>query len=120
MFALFRSRIFVAIFAWFGISNWADTKLDPEWHWSGIASQPFQEWVKQVPVQLPVKIAEGLQVPVDYAVAELSRDTMPWYVRIPAKTVGAAVLYAILLRFVIWRMRVRFGWIMPVPQRPAG
>jgi hypothetical protein len=117
MFSLFRTRIFAAVLAWFGIATWAETKLDPEWHWRGITSEPFGEWVKQVPAQLPVKLAEGLQMPVDYAVAELSRETLPWYVRVPAKIFGAAVLYALLLRFVIWRMRVRFGWAVPIQQR---
>jgi hypothetical protein len=35
---------------------------------------------------------------------------MPWYAQLFAKTIGATVLYALLLRFVWWRMRSRFGW----------
>jgi hypothetical protein len=105
-----KLRLFVAVLAFFGISNWGETKLDPNWHWSDVTRQPFKEWVKQVPVQLPVKLAHGLQVPVQIAVEKLSTDDTPWYVRIPAKTVGASVLYALLLRFVFWRLRARFGF----------
>ena len=104
-----RTRIFAAALAFFGISNWADTKLDPNWHWHDIQTQPFKEWVKQVPAQLPVKLAYGLQVPVKMAVGKLSTNETLWYVRVPAKTVGSAVLYALLLRFVWWRLRSRFG-----------
>lgn len=110
MFRRLGFRIFLAILAAFGIANWAGAALDPDWHWSGIATQPFGEWVKQVPVQLPVKLAHGLQVPVDFAVGKLSQNEMPWYVRVPAKTVGSAVLYALLVRVMIWRLRARFGW----------
>jgi hypothetical protein len=112
MFSLLRSRIFVVVLAWFGLSNWADTKIDPNWHWHHITTVPFKEWVRQVPVQLPVRIAQGLQYPVDYAVAELSKDTMPWYVKTPAKTFGAAVLYALVMRFAFWRLRSRFGGLV--------
>ena len=110
MFRALGTRIFVAILAFFGLANWAGTALDPQWHWSDIARQPFGEWVRQVPVQLPVKLAHGLQVPVDLAVAQLTQNARPWYVRIPAKTVGSAVLYAALVRLMIWRLRARFGW----------
>ena len=103
------TRIFAAVLAFFGLSNWAETKLDPAWHWHDITTQPFKEWVKQVPAQLPVKLAHGLQVPVKMAVEKLSTEETPWYVRVPAKTVGSAVLYALLLRFVFWRLRARFG-----------
>ena len=105
-----RTRIFAAVLAFFGVSNWAETKLDPTWHWRDIQTQPFKEWVKQVPAQLPVKLAHGLQVPVKMAVEKLSTPETPWYVRVPAKTVGSAVLYALLLRFVWWRLRARFGF----------
>ena len=104
-----RTRIFAAVLAFFGLSNWAETQLDPAWHWRDIQTQPFREWVRQVPAQLPVKLAYGLQVPVKMAVEKLSTNETPWYVRIPAKTVGSAVLYALLLRFVWWRLRARFG-----------
>ncbi len=104
-----KTRLFAAVLAFFGLSNWAETKLDPNWHWSDIQTQPFKEWVKQVLAQLPVKLANGLQVPVKFAVEKLSTDDTPWYVRIPAKTVGSAVLYALLLRFIFWRLRARFG-----------
>ena len=107
MFRALGTRIFVAILAFFGLANWAGTALDPQ---SDIARQPFGEWVRQVPVQLPVKLAHGLQVPVDLAVAQLSQNAMPWYVRIPAKTASSAVLYAALVRLMIWRLRARFGW----------
>ena len=99
-----------AALAFFGLSNYAETKVDPNWHWHHITSQPFKEWVKQVPVQLPIKLANGLQIPVDYAVQQLSTDDTPWYVRIPAKTVGASVLYAFLLRLLLMRLRARLGW----------
>ena len=107
--SVLKTRLFAAVLAFFGLSNWAGTKLDPNWHWSDITAKPFQEWVKQVPAQLPVKLAHGLQVPVKIAVEKLSTDETPWYVRVPAKTVGSAVLYALLLRFVFWRLRARFG-----------
>ena len=109
MFSAFRSRIFIAILAFFGVANWAGGSLDPHWHWSDVTRQPFGEWVKQVPMQLPVKLAHGLQVPVDLAVARLSQNEMPWHVRLPAKTFGAALLYTLLVRLIIWRLRARFG-----------
>lgn len=108
--SLLKTRIFAAVLTFFGIANWGETKLDPNWHWRDIRTQPFKEWVRQVPAQLPVKLAVGLQYPVKLAVERLSTDETPWYVRLPAKTVGAAVLYAILLRFVFWRLRTRFGF----------
>jgi hypothetical protein len=108
--SLLRSRLFFALLAFFGLSDWADTKLDPSWHWHHVTSQPIGEWVKQVPVQLPVRIAQGLKVPVDWAVTQLSAESMPWYAQLFAKTIGATVLYALLLRFVWCRMRSRFGW----------
>ena len=107
--SVLQPRLFAAVLAFFGIANWGETKLDPAWHWHDIQTQPFQEWVRQVPVQLPVKLAYGLQVPVKMAVENFSTPETPWYVRIPVKTVGAAVLYALLLRFVWWRLRARFG-----------
>jgi hypothetical protein len=110
MFNIFRSRVFLSILAFFGVANWADGHIDPNWHWHDIVRQPFNEWVKQVPVQLPLKLAHGLQIPVDVAVARLSQNEMPWYVRLPAKAFGAAVLYALLMRLLIWRLRARFGW----------
>ena len=110
MFRSLQARLFAMVLAFFGITNYAETKVDPNWHWHHITSQPFKEWVKQVPVQLPIKLSKGLQIPVDYAVAQLSTDEQPWYVRIPAKTIGATVLYGLLLRLLIWRLRARFGW----------
>jgi hypothetical protein len=110
MFRSLQMRLFAAVLAFFGITSWAETKVDPNWHWHDIATQPFKEWVKQVPVQLPIKLSKGLQIPVDYAVQQLSTDQTPWYVRIPAKTIGATVLYALLLRLLLWRLRARFGW----------
>ena len=104
-----RTRIFAAGLAFFGLANWAETKLDPNWHWHDIQTQPFKEWVKQVPAQLPVKLAYGLQVPVKMAVEKLSTEETPWFVRVPVKMVGSAVLYALLLRFVWWRLRARVG-----------
>lgn len=112
---LLRTKLLVALLAFFGLSNFAETKLDPNWHWHHITTQPFGEWVKQMPIQLTAKLGYGLQVPVDYAVSRLSADTMPWYVRIPAKTVGSAVLYALVLKFVWWRLRARFGVAPPRP-----
>jgi hypothetical protein len=110
MFRSLQTRLFAAVFAFFGLSNYAETKVDPNWHWHHITSEPFKEWVKQVPVQLPIKLANGLQVPVEFAVQRLSTDDTPWYVRIPAKLFGASVLYALLLRLLIIRLRSRFGW----------
>ena len=110
MFRSLQARLFVAVLTFFGITGWVETKVDPNWHWHDITTQPFKEWLKQVPVQLPIKLSKGLQIPVDYAVQQLSTDQTPWYVRIPAKTVGATVLYALLLRLLIWRLRTRFGW----------
>jgi len=101
--SLLRSRLFLALLAFFGLSDWADTRLDPDWHWHHITSEPFAEWVKQVPVQLPVRIAQGLKFPVDWAVSQLSAETMPWYAQFFARTIGATVLYALLLR-------LRLGW----------
>ena len=109
MFRALGTRIFIAILAFFGLTNWAGTALDPQWHWSDITRQPFREWVRQVPVQLPVQLAHGLQIPVELAVARLSQDTMPWYVRLPAKTIGSAALYALLVRLMIARFRGRVG-----------
>ena len=86
--SLLRSRLFLALLALFGLSDWADTRLDPDWHWHHITSEPFAEWVKQVPVQLPVRIAQGLKFPVDWAVSQLSAETMPWYARLFARTIG--------------------------------
>ena len=60
-------------------------------------------------MQLPVKLADGSPVPVKMAVEKLSTQETPWSLRVPAKTVGAAVLYALLLRFVWWRLHARFG-----------
>ncbi len=111
--SLLRSKLFLILLAFFGLTDWADTKLDPNWHWHHVTSQPFGEWVKQVPLQLPVRIAQGLKIPVDLAITQLSADSMPWYARLFAKSVGAGVLYALLLRFVWWRLRVRFGWAPP-------
>jgi hypothetical protein len=108
--SLLRSRLFLALLAFFGLSDWADTKLDPNWHWHDVTRQPFGEWVRQVPLQLPVRIAQGLKFPVDWTVTRLAADSMPWYSQVFARTIGAGVLYAILLRFVWWRMRARFGW----------
>ena len=105
-----RARLFAAVLAFFGLSNWAETKLDPNWHWRDATTQPFKEWVRQVPAQLPVTLANGLQVPVRYAVERLSTDETPWYVRLPAKTIGASVLYALLLHLMLRRLRARFGW----------
>ena len=117
MLRAFKLRIFAALLAFFGISDYAETKVDPNWHWHQITTLPFKEWVKQVPVQLPIKLANGLQMPVDAVVQRLSTEETPWYVRIPAKTVGAAVLYALLLKFMIWRLRARFGWAPRVESR---
>ena len=105
-----RARLFAAVLAFFGLSDWAETKLDPNWHWRDAATQPLKEWAKQVPAQLPVTLANGLQVPVRYAVERLSTDETPWYVRIPAKTIGASVLYALLLHLMLRRLRARFGF----------
>lgn len=117
MFRALGTRIFIAILAFFGLTHWADTAaLDPHWRWSDITRQPFSEWVRQVPVQLPVKLAQGLQIPVEMAVAHLSQDTMPWYVRLPAKTIGSAALYALLVRLMIARLRARFG-LPPAAER---
>ncbi len=110
MFRSLQAKLFAGVLAFFGITNYAEPKVDPNWHWHHITTQPFKEWVKQVPVQLPIKLAKGLQIPVDYAVQKLSTEETPWYVRIPAKTVGASVLYALLLRLLIMRLRARFGW----------
>lgn len=116
MFRALGIRIFIGILAFFGISNWADTALDPQWRWGDITRQPLREWVRQVPAQLPVKLAQGLQIPVEYAVARLSQDTMPWYVRLPAKTIGSAALYALLVRLLIARLRARVG-LPPAAER---
>lgn len=114
MFRSLQAKLFAAVFAFFGLTDYAETKVDPNWHWHYITSMPFKEWVKQVPVQLPIKLSNGLQIPVDYAVQQLSTPETPWYVRIPMKTVGATVLYGLLLRLLIMRLRARFGW---APQR---
>ena len=105
-----QARLFAGVLAFFGLTGYAETKVDPDWHWHHITSQPFKEWVKQVPVQLPIKLSNGLQIPVDYAVQRLSTDETPWYIRIPTKLFGATVLYALLLRLLILRLRARFGW----------
>ncbi len=110
MFRSLQAKLFAGVLAFFGLANYAETKVDPNWHWHHITTQPFKEWVQQVPVQLPIKLANGLQIPADYAVQKLSTDETPWYVRIPAKTVGSAVIYALLLRLLIARLRARFGW----------
>ena len=110
MFRSLQARLFAAVLAFFGLTNYAETKVDPTWHWHHITSQPFKEWVKQVPVQLPIKLANGLEIPVEYAVQRLSTDETPWYVRIPTKLFGATILYALLLRLLISRLRARFGW----------
>jgi hypothetical protein len=113
VFRSLQTRLFASVIAFFGLSNYAETKVDPNWHWHHITSEPFKEWVKQVPVQLPIKLANGLQIPVDLAVQKFSTDETPWYVRIPAKTIGATVLYGLLLRLLIVRLRTRFGWAPP-------
>lgn len=118
MFRSLQARLFAAVLTFFGLTGYAETKIDPDWHWHYITSMPFKEWVKQVPVQLPIKLANGLQIPVDYAVQQLSKPETPWYVRIPAKTVGATVLYGLLLRLLIFRLRARFGWAQRQFERP--
>jgi len=46
----------------------------------------------------------------------LSQDTLPWYVRRPAKTIGSAALYALLVRLLIARLRARVG-LPPAAER---
>lgn len=108
------TRLFIAVLAAFGLSDFAVTKASLDWKWSemfvsGRTQAERAEWVKQLPVQLSADIGHGLQVPVDYAVSKLSQDTVPWYIRLPTKLVGAAVLYALLLRAIWWRLRLRLG-----------
>jgi hypothetical protein len=116
MFRSLQMKLFAAALAFFGLADWAETKVDPNWHWHHLTTQPFKEWVKQVPVQLPIKLANGLQIPVDFAVQKLTTEDTPWYVRLPAKTVGSAVLYAALLRVLLRRLRARFNWAPPEEQ----
>lgn len=53
---------------------------------------------------------------VEFAVARLSQDTLPWYVRRPAKTIDSAALYALLVRLLFARLRARVG-LPPAAER---